>query len=163
MQGRATAHARARACVFVGRKYYVHVSHFMFSHQPPTTNTFTNMRPRRDNSSSVAPPTLSPTHSCSSSEVSSQLENTPCPLPPLPLASDQFVDDISDIDGSDSDDDLSHVHDAIIVSSITVLSCILDIVCFNAILFLARLFRFSKAISTPKFSRHKLKQNARLR
>lgn len=104
------------------------------------------MRPRRDNSSSVAPPTLSPTHSCPSSEVSSQLENTPHPLPPLPFASDEYVDDISDIDVSDSDDDLSHVNDAIIVSSIIVLSCTLDIVYFNAFLFLARLFRFPKAI-----------------
>lgn len=115
------------------------------------------MRPRRDDSSSVVPPTLSPTSS-SSSEVSSQLENTSCPLPPL-----QFIDDISDIDGSDSDDDLSPVLDAIIVSGITVLSCILDTVYFNAFLFLARLFRFPKAISTPKISGHNLKQSARMR
>src|SRR5712691_9862769 len=62
---------------------------------------------------SVVPPTPSITHSCSTSvpisSMSLQLENTPCPLSPLPLASkgsDQFVDDISDIDDLDSDDDL---------------------------------------------------------
>ena len=50
--------------------------------------------------------------------MSSQLENTPSPLPPRPLASDQFVDDISDIGGSGSDDsaDLSHVLDTVTVS-----------------------------------------------
>jgi hypothetical protein len=54
--------------------------------------------------------------------MSPQLENIPCTLPPLPLASDQFVDDISDIDDSGSDDDLSPVLDAIVtVSSITAL------------------------------------------
>jgi len=52
--------------------------------------------------------------------MSLQLENTPCPLSPLPLASkgsDQFVDNISDIDDLDSDDDLSPILDAMTVSS----------------------------------------------
>jgi len=121
-----------------------------------------NMPPHRDYSSSVVPPTLSPTHSCSSSQMSSQLEDTPCPLP-QPVASDQFVDDLSDIDDSDPDDDLSPVFEAMIVSCITVLSCILDIVYFNAFPFLTRLSRFPKTIWRPKFSACKLKQNASLR
>jgi hypothetical protein len=107
------------------------------------------MPPHRDNSSSVEP----------------QLGNTPCPLPPLPLASDQIVDDISDIFDSDSDDDLSRVLDAVTVSSInSVLSCILDIVHFKclSIPHYDRLFQFPKALPTSKFSGYKLKQNARL-
>jgi hypothetical protein len=54
-----------------------------------------------------------------------QLENTPLPL--ATERSNHFVDDISDINDSDSDDDLSPILDAMTVSSI-VLSCILEIV-----------------------------------
>jgi hypothetical protein len=123
-----------------------------------------NMPPYSDNSSVVVPPTLSPTHSRSTSRTSPLLKNTPCPLPPLPLASDQFVDDISDINLGDSDpDDLSPVLDAIAVSSITILSCILDILYFNGFPFLTRLSQFPKTLSTPKCSGYKLMQNARLR
>jgi hypothetical protein len=60
-------------------------------------------------------------HSRSTSQKSPQFENIPYTLPPLPLASDQFVDDIFDIDDSGSDDDFSPVLDAIAVSSITAL------------------------------------------
>jgi hypothetical protein len=128
-----------------------------------TRLTTRSKRPHRDNSS-VVPPTLSPMHSCSTFQ-SPQLENTSCLLPPLPLASDQleFVDDISDIDDLNSDDDLSPVLDTITVSSKTVLSCILDIVYFNAFPFLTRLSQFLKTLSTSKFSGCKLRQNARLR
>ena len=63
--------------------------------------------------------------------MSAQLKSSPSALPPQPSASDQSVDDISDIGDSDSDDDLSHVFDDKTVSSMTVLSCILDIVYFN--------------------------------
>jgi hypothetical protein len=123
-----------------------------------------NMPPYRDNSSSVVPPTLSPTHSCPTSQMSPLLENTPCPLPPLLLASDQFVDDTSDINLGDPDpDDLSPVLDSIAVSSITVLSCILDNLYFNGFPFLTRLSRSPKTLSTPKCSGCKLMQNARLR
>ena len=122
------------------------------------------MPPRRDSSSSFVPPTLSPTHSCSTSQMSQspQLENSPCPPSPLLLASDQFVDDISDIGDSDLDDDLSPVLDAMVMSSITALLCILDIIYFSAVPF-TRLSQFPKTLPTSKFSGYKLTQNARVR
>jgi hypothetical protein len=82
--------------------------------------------------SSVVPPTPSTTHSRSTSQMSIpfssmqlQLENTPCPSSPpptlhkLPSASDHVIDEMSDIEDSDSDTDLSPILNALTVSSMT--------------------------------------------
>jgi hypothetical protein len=109
------------------------------------------------NSSSAVSLALSTTHPRSTSPISVlfssmplQLEKTH-PVSPQPLESDQSIniDDISDIEDSDSDNDLSPILGAVIVSSITVL-CIRVIVYSNA--FLTRLSQFPKTLPTPGVS-----------
>lgn len=85
------------------------------------------------------------------SSIPLQLKNTH-PVSPLRLASDQIIDidNISDIEDSDSDNDLAPILGSITVSSITELSCIWVIVYFNT--FLTRLFQFPTTLPTPKIS-----------